>query len=68
MPWRRTPWDSCTPKASVPQDYIQSYAWFNLAGATGQADAKQVKDDLAKKMTPEQIVRGQELSTELDKK
>jgi TPR repeat protein len=52
----------------VPEDYVQSYAWFNLAVANGIADAKQVKDDIAKKMTPEQIARAQELSTELHKK
>jgi TPR repeat protein len=52
----------------VPQDYVQSYAWYNLAGANGYADAKLLKADLAKKMTPDQIARAQELSKELYKK
>jgi TPR repeat protein len=52
----------------VPQDYVQAYAWYNLAIANGEARGKQFKDALAKKMTPEQIARGQELSTELHKK
>jgi TPR repeat protein len=52
----------------VPQDYVQSYAWFNLAVANGIADAKQAKDGVAELMTPEQIARAQELSTELHKK
>jgi TPR repeat protein len=52
----------------VLQDYVQSYAWFNLASANGDAEAKQARNNLAKKMTPEQIARAQELSTELHKK
>jgi hypothetical protein len=50
----------------VPQDYVQAYAWYNLAG--GEIDLDSAKADLAKQMTPEQIARAQELSTELYKK
>jgi TPR repeat protein len=44
----------------VSQDYMEAAKWYRLA-------AEQVKADLAKKMTPEQVARAQELSTELEK-
>jgi hypothetical protein len=64
----------------VPQDYVKSYAWYHLTrvqskgGMTvrrsGMPDlnSEKLKAALAKKMTPEQIARGQELARELDKK
>jgi TPR repeat protein len=52
----------------VHGDYVQAYAWLNLASANGESNANRIKEALAKQMTPEQIARAQELSTELDKK
>ena len=46
----------------VPQDYIQSYMWHNLASAQGEA--REVKLELSKKMTKEQIAEAQKLSTQ----
>jgi hypothetical protein len=54
----------------VTQDYVQAYAWYNLAAANGDAlrkDVQPVKDVLTKLMTPEQIARAQRLSKELHK-
>jgi hypothetical protein len=50
---------------AVPQ-VVQRYAWHSLTVAGGHADAGGL-NNLAKKMTPEQIARGQELARELDK-
>ena len=46
----------------VPRDYVAAYAWYNIAAS------KQELDDLAKKMTPEQITKAKELSREMVKK
>lgn len=50
---------------SVPKDYVESYKWFNLAGAgKGGRQAKQSLERLEVKMTPEQIAEAQRLSRE----
>ena len=46
----------------VPQDYVQAHMWLNLAAAQGNADGEKNRDLLAKRMTPQQIERAQELA------
>ena len=46
----------------VPQNYVQAHAWFNLAAARGHAPATKLRDDLAAKMTPEQLAEAQKLA------
>jgi TPR repeat protein len=48
----------------VPQDYAQAHMWFNLAGASGDADAIKKRDTIARKMTPDQIAEAQRLARE----
>ena len=48
----------------VPQDYIQAHMWFNLAGASGDADGIKERDAIAGKMTPDQIAEAQRLARE----
>ena len=53
----------------VPQDYIQAHMWANLAAAasTGegaQKEAANLRDEIADKMTPEQIAEAQRLARE----
>ena len=45
----------------VPQDYVQAHMWLNLAAAQGNADGEKNRDLVAKRMTPQQIERAQEL-------
>ena len=52
----------------VLEDSVTAYAWFNIAAANGEVLAKGSKGRLAEKMTPEQITKAQELSTEMVKK
>ncbi|MCK4618978.1 MAG: SEL1-like repeat protein [Desulfobacterales bacterium] len=53
----------------VPQDYIRSYAWFNLAASQGDTNAAEYRNDLANTfMTPKQIAAAQELTVELQNK
>ena len=49
----------------VPEDYVLAYAWYNLASAQGNEQARDVKDDLRTRMTPDQIAQAQETSATL---
>ena len=46
----------------VPQDHILAYMWFNLAGANGPKKLLEVRDLVAKGMSPTQIAEAQRLS------
>jgi uncharacterized protein len=52
----------------VPKDMVNSYAWYNVASANGYESvpelksASELRDLIAKEMTPEQIAKAQELS------
>jgi TPR repeat protein len=48
----------------VPQDYVSAHMWFNLAAASGYAGAANSRDDVATKMTPEQVAEAQRLARE----
>ena len=50
--------------ASVPEDFVEAYMWWNLAAAQGDEEAKQNKGILSKQMTKEQIAEAQKLSRE----
>ena len=41
----------------VPKDDIEAYKWYNLAEIGGEKTAKQLRDDIAKKMTATQILQ-----------
>ena len=52
----------------VPQDYVSAYFWHTVAGARGtydtQKEAAKNRDDIAAKMTPQQVADAQELARE----
>ena len=48
----------------VPQDYVKSYMWFNLAEKGGVKFGVDPRDTLAKNMTPEHIAEAQKLARE----
>ena len=53
---------------SVPQNYtnyVEAYAWFNLAVAGGDVDARVQVDKFTEKMSPELVVLGQARSRKL---
>jgi len=56
----------------VPQDYVQAHKWFNLTSADSQfvnrPRAIRGRDELAKRMTPEQVAEAQQLATEWEPK
>ena len=54
--------------AGTPQDSVRGYAWLHLCVYHGQADGVELRDALARTMTPEQIAKAQELSKELLKR
>ncbi len=48
----------------VPQDYVQTHMWFNLAAAQGHEDARKNRDIAAESMTPADISEAQRLARE----
>ena len=52
----------------VLENYVTSYAWYNITAANGDEIPKKNKGIIAKKMPPEQIAKAQELSREMVKK
>ena len=52
----------------VSQDLIQAHVWFDLATAQGNSKAKERKDLLAKRMTPNQIDEAQRLAGDWESK
>jgi hypothetical protein len=47
----------------VPQDYVEAYKWSNLAASQGNAKGSTNRNNLALKMTPDQIAEGQRRSS-----
>ena len=48
----------------VSRDFIQAHMWYNLAAANGRKDVAEMRDELAKQMTPAQIAEAQKLARE----
>ena len=48
----------------VPKDYVQAYAWYNIAVAQGDETAKENLENITKEMTTAGITKAQELSRE----
>ena len=48
----------------VTQDYVQAHMWYNLAAAQGDKNAREFRDSLAEKMTPDQVAEAQKLARE----
>jgi TPR repeat protein len=46
------------------QDFIQAYMWYNLAATNGDKPAAELRDALAKQMTPAQVAEAQKLARE----
>jgi TPR repeat protein len=52
----------------VPQDYIYAHMWFDIAASSGNKDALKNRDIVAKRMTPSQLVKAQDLDRECVRK
>jgi uncharacterized protein len=48
----------------VPVDYIKAYLWWDLAAARGVRNDADKRDQIAKKLTPEQIAGAKKLARE----
>ena len=49
----------------VPQDDVETYAWFSVAAGDRFPNAAKGRDLTASKLTPEQLSQGQKRATEL---
>jgi uncharacterized protein len=62
----------CRDGEGVQKDYVQAHMWFNLAAAAADFQkeniAAEYRDELAKKMTPEQIAEAQKMAREWEPK
>ena len=52
----------------VPQDYIRAHMWWNLAASSGNKNAVNGRDIVAKRMTPADISAAQKLARECVRK
>ena len=48
----------------VTKDYIRAHMWWNLASSAGDAGGDKNRDIVAKKMTPQQIEKAQDMARE----
>ena len=48
----------------VPKDYVLAHLWWNLAAAQGDERAKENRDILASRMTPDQLAEAQRMARE----
>ena len=48
----------------VPHDFVQAHKWYSLAATNGDKPAAELRDALAKQMTPAQIAEAQQLARE----
>ena len=48
----------------VPQDYVLSHMWLNLAAASGETDGTKLREICERLMTPDQIAEAQRLARE----
>ena len=48
----------------VPQDYVRSYAWLNIASAQNLEKAQNLRDLVSKKLNKSDLIEAQELSNE----
>ena len=52
----------------VPLDNVYAYMWVNIAASSGDKDAAEVRDAVAKQMTPADISAAQKLTRECVRK
>jgi TPR repeat protein len=52
----------------VLQDYARAHMWFNIAASSGGENASGNRDMVARKMTPAQIAKAQDLARECVRK
>ena len=46
----------------VTKDYVRAHMWLNISASSGHENAKSKRDKVAKKMTPTQIEKAQEMA------
>jgi TPR repeat protein len=58
--------DDPKPEQNVPQNYVSAHMWLEVAAAAGEVRAREERDNLARKMTAEQLSRSKQLVTEYE--
>jgi len=52
----------------VSQDYVYAHMWANIAASNGDEDSGNLRDEVAKEMTPAQIENAEQLARECVRK
>jgi TPR repeat protein len=52
----------------IRQDYVLAHAWFNLAAASGSIDGRELREKIARQMTPSQLAEAQKRARSLQGK
>ena len=47
----------------VPQNNVRAYAWWSVAAAQGNEDARGNRELMADRLSSEQLARGQDMAT-----
>lgn len=50
----------------APQDYVQAHVWFSLASAQGDKNATKSLKEVAKRMTPNDVLKARRLSQKIE--
>jgi uncharacterized protein len=48
----------------VIKDFVYAHMWLNIAASSGEKDAVKYRDIVAKRMTPSQLEKAQDLASE----
>lgn len=48
----------------VPQDFVLAHMWYNLAGSQGSVAGTDLRDEVAREMTSDQIAEAHKLARE----
>ena len=54
----------CFDGRGIPQDFVYAHMWGNIAVSNGNEDGGKLRDTVAKRMTPAQIVKAEQLASE----
>jgi TPR repeat protein len=49
----------CDCGGGIPKDYVRAYMWLNLAAAGGLKEAAELRDQIERSMTPQQVAEAQ---------
>ncbi len=62
---KNNPARRCNFGKCVPQDYVRSHMWYNINTANGHENIPKNRNNVARKMTSDQIAEAQKMAREM---